>query len=389
MPQSNQDDNKLIKLLQELPDMKDPRPMDEIYRNVTTTRKKRSRKPVFIPILTAMAALLIFAIMIPVFFQNASGDKMSMQEESKADREIAISEKKAMDQNSIEKTDESMDTKMFEMEIDHPSIKTAVYEEDIKGHELIHFGVVSEDAFVIPITLLGPEKSGADWPSVYKEEAAIFDPHAFGFQEFQPLIDALDYDQQSGIMHVTIGNDAREFFERNEKYIMSMVEYTVRNENVELVKFVDEKGLPVELGAYGIVPDLTIEQFSKKAHYAYTLSDGHLYIVPADLESDSFIAALEDMKTSPNDFYEPLIPKEIAPVGLQEENGRAVVRFKENLNLDHGDLMANKRMLDGILLTAKEFGITSVKFENITPADWEQFHFDEPVNVPYSANLIE
>ena len=85
MPQSNQDDNKLIKLLQELPDMKDPRPMDEIYRNVTTTRKKRSRKPVFIPILTAMAALLIFAIMIPVFFQNASGDKMSMQEESKAD----------------------------------------------------------------------------------------------------------------------------------------------------------------------------------------------------------------------------------------------------------------------------------------------------------------
>ena len=64
-------------------------------------------------------------------------------------------------------------------------------------------------------------------------------------RSFKPLIDALDYDQQSGIMHVTIGNDAREFFERNEKYIMSMVEYTVRNENVELVKFVDEKGLPV------------------------------------------------------------------------------------------------------------------------------------------------
>ena len=40
MPQSNQDDNKLIKLLQELPDMKDPRPMDEIYRNVTTTQEE-------------------------------------------------------------------------------------------------------------------------------------------------------------------------------------------------------------------------------------------------------------------------------------------------------------------------------------------------------------
>ena len=164
---------------------------------------------------------------------------------------------------------------------------------------------------------------------------------------------------------------------------MNMIQYTLRYQDVKLVKFVDEKGDKVELGEYGIVQPLPIKKTLKTAHYLYTLSDGNMYIMPADLESDTLNEAIDNMKILPNDFYQSLIPESVSPELIQVEDATATIGFKEPLDLQQGDQHVNMRMIEGLLLTAKEFGYSNVKFENIGPQNWEDFHFENPVQSPF------
>ena len=83
MRQSDQSDEKIIKLLKQFPTVTDDRPMDEIYRNVNKNIIKKQKKPMYIPALASIAALILFVLMIPSIFQQPSGNLISLQHDKK------------------------------------------------------------------------------------------------------------------------------------------------------------------------------------------------------------------------------------------------------------------------------------------------------------------
>ncbi|MEK3885945.1 hypothetical protein [Bacillus sp. FSL K6-3431] len=385
MNQYDENDKKLIKLMEQLPDIEDKRPKDEIFRNVKYGLQKKKKRTRLIPVLSAIAAVLFLAIVIPLFFQQSGGNFMSMDSakqenhlnSSEEKTEMSIQSKRSMDSNESELIQSS----------DSYEMVTSVYDTGQNADDIVTFGAVTTDGFVVPISMR-VEDVKPDWLSTLKHTAASINLEASGFEEVSPLIKAMRYGEDSKTIDVEITDDNIAFFTKNEKQLMQMIEYTVQTQGIEIVKFVNDHHDPVELGAYGVLQDLIVKDISKKPYFLYEYENGGKYIIPADLASTNFTDALSDLKNVPNDFYQALIPEEVTLSSKEGENGGVIIQFKEVFILDKGDLHANIRMIEGILLTAKAFGYDTVKFENILPLHFDNFDFSNPISVPYSANLI-
>ncbi|MBS4209718.1 GerMN domain-containing protein [Bacillus sp. FJAT-50079] len=381
----NYDDKKeqeLIELFDQLPKIEDERSFDQLYRNVNQHLAKKPKKRRFIiPSLATLAALILFMIAIPTYFQKGEFTRNStplMEEKSSMD----MAEQKNESSLLVKESNEMVEQQKS------PHMTTAAYEPDDANHKLVTYGVSTEDAFVIPISMYVAYDGKEDWLSVYKRAAQKLDVERHGFKPITPMLDALEYEQETKAMIVTVHPDNRSFFVNNVNQIVEMLDYTLRNEEVQMTKFRNEHGEPVELGNFGVVQDRDIEQNLNKAHYLFTTKTGEIFIVAATSDSPQFSKAIEDMRETPNAFFQPLIPEDVHPV-VTEENGEATVNFKEEILLDEGDSIAKIRMVEGILLTAKEFGYKQLQFENIEPEHWDRFDFTKPITVPVAANLIE
>ncbi|MBS4176474.1 hypothetical protein [Lederbergia citrea] len=386
MPRSNHSEEKMIKLLKQLPAMKDRRSMHDIYRNVQTNVHKKQKRPMFIPAISGFAALLLFLLIFPVILQQSSGDSFRINQEAKDSANSGESSDMKMDMKSMVIEDNSVE--QFAETESH--LRTAVYKEDMENSELVTFGAVTDDAHVLPVSILLPKAANHEsWLNYYKETADSFDLTQYGFHDINPLIKALDYDDKTKTAKVIITSKNMAFFNMYEKQVMEMLDYTLASQDIELVKFVNEIDEPVELGEFGVLQDRTLKKITKKSHYLYELGNGDMYIVPALSRSATLAAAIESLKFSPNDYYPSLIPENVRPEVAQEYKTEAVITFKKPLDLQRGDRSVNMRMIEGILLTAKEFGYQKVKFENIEQRTWEDFNFDQPIQVPYAPNLLK
>ncbi len=378
-------DKKIIKLLEKFPHIEDERSKDDVYQRVKNGMQRKKKKAMVLPALAMVAVVSLFAFTTPMLIQQYKGkfnteqakqEDFSIVSEEKADRSIQT--KRNMDRSESEIIQSS----------EEPNMITSVYNEEIQTNAIVTLGVVTADAIVIPISIR-TEEIQRDWLSTFKASAQLIDWEALGFKDLSPLLSAMSYDQDRRILHVKITSNNEEFFLKYEKQIMEMIEYTVGLQDVEKVAFINGENEPVELGAFGIIPNLDLRNKAKKAYYLYKQAgmNASSYLVPFKLESAHFSDAVANMKKPPNDFYQTLIPKEVTFSAGENVNGEALIAFNERLLLDEGDVAAKIRMIEGMLLTAKEYGYKTVQFENIEPLVWQGFDFNRPIDVPYSANL--
>ena len=83
-------------------------------------------------------------------------------------------------------------------------LRTAVYEEEVVENQIMTFATVSEDAIVIPISLLKN-----------KLESTSLNIADYVFQDMETLLDSMDLDVGSQIVTVTIDSNNRDFFQLN------------------------------------------------------------------------------------------------------------------------------------------------------------------------------
>ncbi|MBS4199539.1 GerMN domain-containing protein [Bacillus sp. FJAT-49732] len=393
MRQSDRENDDVIQLLKKLPTVEDKRSMDEIYRNIKLGMNKKQKRPIFVPVLTSVAGLLIFLLVFPFIFQTSPIDYLSSQSKVKESADSGGMMNQAAESRKLDKDMNQEDEKITmytEKAMDVKStLKTAVYEEETLGNEVYTFGVVTKDAIAIPITLLVQESPNEDWLIQSKKEAESLNATAYGFRDVSPLLDAMKLNVESREAKVTIIPENRPFFETNEQQLEYMIQYLLRPHNIEVVKFVNENDEPVELSHFGVVPDVHIEKNLRKAYFLYSVTQDSQYLVPADLPSDSLADALKDMKTKPNSDYKSVIPNAVSAEVVKEDTSDVTIKFDKRIELDQGDQLKNMQLIEGILLTAKEFGKTEVQFENIEPSHWESFQFDQPITVPIAPNLIK
>src|SRR5690606_19513939 len=185
-------------------------------------------------------------------------------------------------------------------------------EGQLEGLTLFNLGM-TENALVIPVSFIIPDDrlqedfgtADVDAVELYNRYAADLDEEALGFDDYHPfsgtlsstangvkheLPDAHDYDMASASISVYFNSLAATFDEGTE------------------ISIVDESGNPAYFDQAG--PVEPIEPGSRNiAYYSYSTANGDSYLVPGyDMPHEDASAALEAMKSSPNDLYGSVVP---------------------------------------------------------------------------------
>lgn len=405
MTHKDWNDNKIEKLLGDVPDISDNRPMSEILarlkqdERLNTPHRKKSKK--WMPALVAVAALLVIGLLVPSMFgenelsmKDQSTDNKMMQSEDAepSARGASLENESSTDEEAEMGTMDGFSTKMAsETGRTH---HFAVYSEDVTDSTLFHLGLAGDQALSIAVTFIIPnsqikEDIGFLEPTsydLYKKYADRLDESALGFQEYHPYkgnIAAEDhviihqlpqghgYDIGSGSMEVYLDSLQDTFYGYQE------------------VRFENEDGTATMFSEVG-QPSTPLILKSGRNHlnyYMFEQQDGQQFLTSNFSQPQpSLNEALQQMKVKPNDVFKPVIPSTLN-FEVKADDKLTTIKFTQPLDLDAMEPEKAMQMVEGMLLTAADFG-EQLQFENVVQEEWNGFNFSQPLPVPVGSNPL-
>ncbi|MEK4715445.1 hypothetical protein ACOKXV_12110 [Sporosarcina psychrophila] len=405
MTHKDWNDNKIEKLLGDVPDISDNRQMSEILarlkqdERLNTPHRKKSKK--WMPALVAVAALLVIGLLVPSMFgenelsmKDQSTDNKMMQSEDAepSARGASLENESITDEEAEMGTMDGFSTKMAsETGRTH---HFAVYSEDVTDSTLFHLGLAGDQALSIAVTFIIPnsqinEDIGFLEPSsydLYKKYADRLDESALGFQEYHPYkgnIAAEDhviihqlpqghgYDIGSGSMEVYLDSLQDTFYGYQE------------------VRFENEDGTATMFSEVG-QPSTPLILKSGRNHlnyYMFEQQDGQQFLTSNFSQPQpSLNEALQQMKVKPNDVFKPVIPSTLN-FEVKADDKLTTIKFTQPLDLDAMEPEKAMQMVEGMLLTAADFG-EQLQFENVVQEEWNGFNFSQPLPVPVGSNPL-
>jgi hypothetical protein len=111
--------------------------------------------------------------------------------------------------------------------------------------------------------------------------------------------------------------------------------------------------------------------------------------VPSDQNYKQISDALAAMKKSPNDLYHSVLMRGLGVSVLNQDGKNVTIKFDRRVDLTKESQKDAMNMIEGILLTGKDFGYSTVAFQNIEPSSWNGFDFSKAIEVPVAPNRIE
>lgn len=400
MSHNNLDDEKLKKMLSNLPDIQDTRSKDEILSRLNnderlqTEQRKRKSSKRWLPVFVAVAALLVLSLLLPSMLRGNGPQMDSAIEKSSLERndasDVSIEQRGAV----IESTENTDEAAFYSLANANNHYAPAVYPNSMGDSTVFHIGLVSDAAASLPVTFVIPnsqieEDFGDHKPTsleLYEHYGTRLDEEALGFNNYHPikgkfiveknsLIHQLPkehgYDIASATLGIYLGVMQQTFYDY-DKVIF-------RNEDGSIVEF-SQVGEPSK-------PLLLTGGVNHYNYYLFTQEDGRQYLSPNFLQSyDSLEEALQAMKKKPNDIYSPIVSSDIQ-FDVAEENALTKVVFQERLDLSVMDPVEALQMIDGFLLTAASFDV-QLQFENVMQDEWNGFDFSKPLEKPMGPNEL-
>lgn len=421
------EEEQLEKLLRQMPKVKDDRDPKQIYREVHVGLHKKPRSFNVMPALALAAAVLIFAIISPLFLQNMSGSNSSMDHATQNSSEGAgIMESAERDDSAdfakeesvgIQSVDEDAQRSMDESEIALDGAKESdnnyftalsaeqptfvVTNEKAKEMMVVTIGVTATEPqsnigpFTFPVSVEVPLAEGGSYEENLESIKNELDYSAMGVEE--PLLNrgAVVTIAQDGD-----GNEMPSVEMKNLFYNLSSTqEFQFNNEIAETFRYKylqyqftrDGKNKNVEYGNSSQTGPVETVKMSKKGYHKFINRQGNAFLVPTQVVFKDINQALDSMREGADIFEEqsgvdPSIPMSITIESVQAKGDTAIVVLSDKSVMEN--TIENIFALESILMTAKEFGFTQVIFKTTQEGIIGKVPLNEPVNVPYSPNPI-
>jgi hypothetical protein len=395
MKKNEWDETEIEHLLRDMPSLKDNRSRDEIYQAVTRSKAVRKPKSWGYPALAGTAAVLILALIAPSLFnslnhpeyENSASD---MAVEESADTGSVRQEIEALPEreenldagsSSLKEPENKGDTIMMNRTA---SEKTNVYEEDLLQYDVFTFGLAAPDAFAVPVSVLVDKSAEGKWPEKFEEAAEDIPEEEWGFNEYHPLSGSLSVDNELNELVYTLTDEELERLSGgSEDLFYDSLIMTLQTSTFEKIRLKKPDGSAPSFSHLGEVSEINKSGPGNKGYYKYTLESGDAYLMPGEESYSSIKDALTAMKSPPGSFYEPVISNDIQ-FEIKTENNLITISFDEELTLD--DTPEGMLLIEGILMTAKDFKFEEVLFNNIENTSWKGFDFSQPVKVPIGPN---
>ncbi|MFY4775939.1 hypothetical protein [Metabacillus sp. RGM 3146] len=416
MKKSEWNEEGIEKLLGELPGITDKRPKSEIRQNVEMRMQQKSRKVWIGPLIASAAVLLILFIVSPSWISQLTGSQSSNEKSSsssKGPEKIEVSENSAAKKESVNskkslpetpvsdssKTPVSDSSKAPQSDSENraPAIaenketapkqtavaKTFVVPESQKNRAVVIALRDQNIENIIPVTFEGSVNDSK--PSQINQLLDHVNIEAMGFAP--PEIKGLEFqDQPLNTVHVNV-TDGRKISSEADSFLKDILEETFRWSGYKKIDLMTNGKEGIDFGPYGKLNSLELKKEMKKAYYLFQTETQHQKLLTPSRETYATInQAVEAMKTKENNSQKSLLLKELPIKELKSAGHELIIYFSKHSQMEKSEQYVV--MLEGLLLTAKEFGFETVRFKNLQAARIGRMDVTKPVAVPYSPNPI-
>ncbi|REB09874.1 hypothetical protein DVB69_03430 [Sporosarcina sp. BI001-red] len=390
-------DDDLEKLLHSMPKIKDTRTEEEILERlkkddrlsktpVTPLRKKRR----IVPLVAAVAAVLLVAILIPSFMNSMDAGKQSADESSTQEDSEGVPAT-ARDHKQIENFSDNATSESSNFM--SALSQYAVYPSELNGGRILHLGLQDAQAVSIPVSFLLTkeqlEAKGLTGTSteleLYEAFAGELDEQALGFEPRSPL--NATFNEKGDQLNVLL-NDTHEYdlsSATQEMFLQSLMQTFPSYREIHLL---DESGNPAEFDQVGQLEPIRSQGVQAHTpYYVFIQENGQELLSPNFMQqAKSYEEALHLMQIAPNDLFTPSIPKELG-FTVTVKDGVAEVAFDEVVQLESMEMNEASRLVDVLALTAASFDV-KLKLTNVEPMDWNSLNFSEPLPRALGANPL-
>lgn len=383
-------ESEIIELFQQLPRIQDQRDSTEIYqqilKKINTNKTKRKRKAfISFPAIAFASVLFLSVLIASSFFQSNSVQDQTGSYRNGVE-EIGIKLSDTL--NHKESAKENQQEKMSEIESTNKMIKTALYSTDLQPDELFVTLAIPDEQVqnIIPITFVVKKSEGKNWLDLYNEIAGKVQESSLELGEFYPYQGELTLENNDEIRFTINEDHSYDLSSTSETLLMKSFE-SFRYQNIKKVNLYSKDQKGVYLPHSGELEQFEIPQFPKVGYFIYQTKN-HIYLAPSPKSYENINDALSDMTNQIETHnLKPSIIDNLTVSAQENHNGQLTVYFPEKTILKNNENTI--RMIEAILLTAKDFGFDKVLFRNIVTDLIGDFYLKEPINVPIAPNKIE
>ncbi|WP_318508536.1 hypothetical protein [Bacillus sp. T3] len=409
MNKSNWNEEQLKELLRTMPKIKDNRNPEYIYEHISKKRNKRKEKGTWlVPGFASLVAIILFVLFNANFvkYEDKRENELSLQSNATDDHaevsmkteqisperaEQTTQNEPANKTNLSEQTTKS--TEQFELMTASETPKTAVYSDDLQGKEVITYGLsVKNKDNIVPVSLIVNKEQSKSWFDQYLENMPRITEETWGGSEYYPLNGTLSFDLEQKAINLDLPIDHQYGVTESEgsRLFNSLITAFRGRSDVDKITFstAHHPGVSFEKKIVKQI-DLTSERINRKPYFLlYQEKNAQPLFVPANESATTIDDALTMMQNEvPIQGLAPSIPKELRFEKISIANGYLTVYISNRTDVPQSAEM--NYAIEAILLSAKEFGFSTVEFKHAKTEKVGSFPFNKPIEVPIAANKYE
>jgi hypothetical protein len=388
MKKQEWNEEQLEQLFQQLPPIKDKRTAEDLYKRIQQTQQGKNR-PWIKPAIASFAALLLFAMISPYFYQKFTSSEESAMDmasssekiEHESSNETKMEESKFAQESSIEQ-------QAFDDSVLNKDEQETFVTSSNKAEETVTVGFTDSQAQnILPISLK------ADKRQEKLAQLEKVNPNDYS-EQLGPITYELmntDFIHAENPEEIAISYNGEPNFQStaNEELYQNAIIETLRWYDYKTAKlFTDEKE-GIYFSQTGLKKELVVRKESKKAYFLYQYDEQtRKLLVPSPTHYDSIDSAIKAMKQGVEERkLKPTIRNNISIIKTKNSGKQLVVEFDKTANFQNNEQTII--MLESILLTAKEFGYQTVRFNGINLDKVGIMDVTKPIEVPFSPNPID
>ncbi|WP_312098623.1 hypothetical protein [Niallia sp.] len=386
MQKQKWNEEKIKQILKQMPSIKDDRSPEIIYRTIQMEEKTVRKAKRIMPILATACTIMILFIISQSFFDS----KESLKSERKVAENSSIMKAEISDEAEQSKM-ENFDLADQQAEMLTSSLTpAAIYQEDVGDREVLTYPIPDENVQVIvPVSILVENPNHLTRFDLYVQNVKKLMGVNKRLSEYFPISPELfSYHLTDNNIQVEVKQEFMNFGSYSEAFFNTLIQQQLQTIGAKKMEFYTDGKLGAELGNR----KETIIEYRPLENRAYFLlqdseSEEQPLYVPWEKPYDSieiaFDAMEDDMETH---GLTASIPDsiDIDKVSKDEKKRQLIVHLSNESKMeeDQKTLYA----IEAILLTAKEFKYSTVKFENTKVKEVGRFLLTKEVAVPVAAN---
>ncbi|MFJ7696669.1 RNA polymerase subunit sigma [Lysinibacillus fusiformis] len=360
---------------------------DAIIKKPATKSKVRNMQ-----IFMSVAAVFVLTILVGTILKNNQSEQKDQASTPETAQYSTMQEDSAAKEAATQ--DEVLDSKSIVAEHERIlSLRTSVYEEDVKDAVVFRIGLAGRDAESVPMTYVIPNERvttdfGEKKPStlrMYEKYAPQIDEEAKGFTEYHPYKGELKEKGDKLIHVLPKGNDYDVASAAVNEYKGTMEDTFSDSEYTE-VEIQNEDGTPYEFSQEGEPSQaMSLTNARHYNYYLYQDTNGAEYLSPDFRQTfESVTEALTLMKNKNDDVYTSVVPENVTYTVTEQAEG-VVVSFDIPLDLTSMEPIRATQLIEAMMLTAASFD-QQLLLDNVVQESWEGFDLKGYLPKPVGPN---